>query len=161
MTDYEKVDVWSLPNTPSPATAKKEVDKAVGATTFGFNVYEVAPGERVPWGRHRHPDHEELFFVLSGELVVGTPDGEFTVEEDEAFFVPMDALNRAFVDEAADEPCRLVAVGAPKDRDAAVIEEECPHCGEVTDRTAEQVDDGETYVLSCASCGVETDRFSA
>ncbi|GGL58656.1 cupin domain-containing protein [Halocalculus aciditolerans] len=159
MAGYEKVDVWSLPNAPNPTTAKREVDEAVGASAFGFNVYEAAPGERVPWGRHRHPDHEELFFVLSGSLTVATPDGEYAVEEGEAFFVPADALNEAFVDESEQAACRFVAVGAPKDRDDAIIEEECPHCGAVTDRESERAD--ETYVLRCAACGAETDRFSA
>ncbi|WP_224449855.1 cupin domain-containing protein [Haloprofundus salilacus] len=159
MPEYRKVSVESVPNTPNPTREKKEIDEAVGATEFGFNVFTAEPGEQIPWGYHRHPDHEELFYVLSGELRVETPDGEFRVGTDEAFFVPRGAPNRAVA--AGEEPCRFVAVGAPKDADGAVIEEECPACGDATDRTYEAVEDaGRTvYVLSCAECGVETRRF--
>lgn len=159
MTGYRKVTVEELPNTPNPTTAKREVDEAVGATAFGFNVYTAAPGERLPWGRHRHPDHEELLYVLAGELVVETAEGEVHLEPDDAFFVPPDHPNLARA--VGEKPARVVAIGAPKDRDGAVIEEACPACGEVTDREYAVVPDGdaETYVLSCAACGAETDRF--
>jgi quercetin dioxygenase-like cupin family protein len=159
MSDYRKVAVESVPNTPNPTREKKELDEAVGATEFGFNVFVADPGEQIPWGYHRHPDHEELFYVLSGTLRVETSDGEFTVDADEAFFVPRDAPNRAVA--AGDEPCRLIAVGAPKDADSAIIEEECPACGETTGRAYEQTEDADrtVYVLSCDACGVETRRF--
>lgn len=159
MTDYRKVAVDDVANTPSPSREKKELDEALGVTEFGCNVYTADPGEQVPWGRHRHPDHEEVFLVLSGELRVETPAGEYAVGPDEAFFVPKNHWNRAVVD--GDEPCRFLAIGAPKASDAAVIEEECPECGEMTGRASELVGDGETYTLSCAACGAETSRFSA
>ncbi|WP_435063268.1 cupin domain-containing protein [Halobaculum sp. EA56] len=162
---YSTVAVDEVPNTPNPTRVKRELDEALGVSRFGCNYYEADPGERVPWGYHRHPDHEELFFVLSGELAVETPDGEFRVGPDEAFFVPEDAPNRAVA--VGDEPCRFLAVGAPKDADGAVIAEECPACGAETDRDyeVEGVGSGanpedEEYVLVCADCGAETDRFS-
>ncbi|QZP37534.1 cupin domain-containing protein [Halobaculum magnesiiphilum] len=162
---YRHVAVDDVPNTPNPTRAKRELDEAVGASLFGCNYYEADPGERVPWGYHRHPDHEELFYVIAGELEVETPARTYRVGADEAFFVPADAPNRAVA--AGDEPCRFLAVGAPKDADGAVICEECPACGAATDReyeveaTGEGADpDAEVYVLRCAACGAETDRFS-
>ncbi|MFB6127435.1 MAG: cupin domain-containing protein [Halolamina sp.] len=157
--EFRKVAVDDLPNTPNPTRAKREVDESVGASAFGFNVYEAAPGEALPWGYHRHPDHEELFYVVAGELAVETPDGELSVAAGEALFVPPDHPNLARA--TGDEPARVVAVGAPKTSDGAVIEEDCPACGETTDRDYEVADDGDTYVLRCAGCGAETDRFSA
>jgi hypothetical protein len=50
MADYEKVAVEALPDAPNPTRHKKEVDEAVGATEFGFNVYQATPGQRIPWG---------------------------------------------------------------------------------------------------------------
>ena len=163
---YRTVDVDEVANTPNPTRVKRELDEALGVSTFGCNYYEANPGERVPWGRHRHPDHEELFFVLAGELAVETPDGEFRVGADEAFFVPEDAPNRAVA--AGDDPCRFLAIGAPKESDGAVIGEPCPACGAETDREYEIENEGdgehpdvEEYVLYCADCGAEADRFSA
>lgn len=184
MTDegYRKIALADVPNTPNPTREKKEVDEALGVGAFGFNVYTADPGDQVPWGYHRHPDHEELFYVLAGELRVETPEGEYRVGPEEAFFVPADHLNRVVA--GGDERARFIAVGAPKSADAAVIEEKCPACGEETDREYEvveasgtgvatgddEVEGGEAesdasggreaYVLYCAECGVETRRFT-
>ncbi len=161
MSGYRKVSIESLPNTPNPTREKKEVDVAVDATEFGFNVYTADPGERVPWGYHRHPNHEELFYVIEGALAFETPDGTDRVEAGEAFFVPRDHPNAAHA--VGDRPTRFVAVGAPKEEDGAIIEEECPVCGEITDRTYDVCERDRTettvYILRCADCGAETDRF--
>jgi len=152
---YEKVAVDDLPNAPSPAREKREVDEAVGATEFGLNVYVADPGEELPWGYHRHPEHEEVFLVVSGEIVVETPEEPYRVGEGEALYVPPDHRNRARA--AGEEPCRVVAVGAPKATDGAIIREECPGCGARTEQEHER--DGEVVVLRCADCGRETKRF--
>lgn len=157
MSDYRKVAVEQLSDAPNPTSHKKEVDEAVGATEFGFNLYVAEPGQRLPWGYHRHPNHEELFYVLDGELEVETSDGVVEVGAGEALFVPRGAPNRAVA--VGSGPVRVVAVGAPKDSDGAVIEETCPACGEETGREHET--DGETYVLSCAACGATVDRLTA
>ena len=154
---YRKIPVDEIRNAPSPTTEKREVGEALGVESFGFNVYTVAPGERVPWGYHRHPRHEEVFYVLEGTLTVDTPDGALVVETGEALRVPAEHPNRAH--NAGEEAVRLIAVGAPKATDEALIEEECPSCGEMTDRRGERVDGGDTIVLRCTDCGAETDRF--
>lgn len=160
MAGYRQFALEDVPNTRAPSRVKKELDEYVEASTFGCNVYEAEPGTIVPWGYHRHPEHEELFLVLEGELAFETPDGEYTVGPDEGFFVPMDHLNRARV--AGETAARFVAVGAPKAADHTVIEETCPHCGEVTGRTFDEETEGDTVwqVLSCDQCGEETRRFS-
>lgn len=156
MSGYRKVSLSDLPSAPSPAREKLELDEAVGASAFGVNVYRADPGEQLPWGYHRHPDHEELFLVLEGALVVETPEREYRVETGEAFFVPRDHRNRARV--VGDAPARVVAVGAPKSSDDAIIEEECPTCGTLTRRQSESVTRGgeRVYVLRCVECGEET-----
>jgi len=157
--EFRKVVVDDLPDAPNPTRRKKEVDEAVGATEFGFNLYVADPGEQLPWARHRHPDHEELLYVLAGAVRVETPDGEYRVEAGEAFFVAPDASQRAVA--AGDATARVIAVGAPKTSDGAVIEERCPECEVETDREYEIADGGETYVLYCADCGAEVDRLVA
>jgi len=153
--EYARVHVPDIENTPNPTREKKEVDEAVGASAFGFNVYTADPGERLPWGYHRHPDHEELFYVLAGELHVETADGTERLDAEDAFFVPENAP--VSVEAVGDRPARVIAVGAPKDSDRAIIEEECPTCGEVTGRTHEVA--GDEYVLYCDACGAEVTRF--
>ncbi|MFB6301591.1 MAG: cupin domain-containing protein [Haloferacaceae archaeon] len=169
--DYRKVALSDLPDGLSPARTKKELDEAVGATAFGCNVYEADAGEQLPWGYHHHPDHEELFYVIAGALAVETPDGTRRVGADEAFFVPPGRRNRA---RATVDGTRVVAVGAPKASDRAVIEEECPSCDERTRQETIRVDDGgadgdrngnggadgPTYAVRCAECGTEARRIS-
>lgn len=159
-TEYAHVVVDDLPDAPNPTRHKKEVDEAVGATAFGFNVVTADAGERIPWGYHRHPDHEELFYVLDGSLVVETPEREYEVAAGEAFFVPRGKPQRAV---AGEQGCRLVAAGAPKATDDAVISERCPLCGEETGRDyrVEELDGTTAYVLTCDACGAETDRLTS
>lgn len=156
--DYRKVSVEELPDAPNPTRHKREVDEAVGATEFGFNLFVADPGERAPWGYHRHPTHEELFYVLEGALHVETPVDEFQIGPGEAFFIPADHPNCA---RAGNEGARFIAVGAPKDADGAVISEVCPDCGEQTDRDYRVEDDGAVYVLLCSDCRAEVDRLTA
>lgn len=158
MSEYRKLGVDDVENTSNSSRVKRELDEAVGATAFGLNYYVADPGEQIPWGRHRHPDHEEAFYVLSGELQVETPEDEFSVGADELFFVPENRWNRAVA--VGNEPCRLLALGAPKESDSATIEDECPACGEVTRWETERMDDGEGWVLHCSACGAETNRIS-
>jgi quercetin dioxygenase-like cupin family protein len=158
---YRHVRADEAPDAPSPTTHKYEVDEAVGTTEFGLNVYVAEPGQRVPWGRHYHPDHEEAFYVTQGclEVTLGpveTPD-VVRVEAGEVLFVPPNTPQRA--EAVGDERLEMVAVGAPKANDTAVVEERCPACGELTGREFDVEDGGATYVLSCADCAAELDRL--
>jgi uncharacterized cupin superfamily protein len=122
-------------------------------------VYVADPGQQLPWGEHRHPNHEELLYVVEGGIRVETPADDYDVAAGEAFFVPPDAKQRTVA--TGDGPARVIAVGAPKDDDGAVIEERCPVCGEETDRDYEVRDDGDTYVLYCGECEAECRRMTA
>lgn len=157
---YEHVRVEELEDAPNPTRHKKEVDEAVGAGTFGFNVMVADEGQQLPWGYHEHPDHEELFYVLAGEVAFETPEGEFAVGPGEAFFVPAGHPQKGV---ATEDDTRVVAAGAPKDGDDAVVMEECPECGAETDRDYQSVveDGGTAYVLYCADCGAQVDRLEA
>jgi uncharacterized cupin superfamily protein len=47
----------------------------VGATRTGMSVYEVSPGSK-HWPYHFELTDEEWLFVIEGEIVLRTPDGE-------------------------------------------------------------------------------------
>lgn len=157
MPRYRTVHVDDVPNTPNPTREKKELDEALGISAFGCNYYEADPGESLPWGYHRHPAHEELFFVLAGQIAVETPETTYRVGSREAFFVPEDAPNAARA--VGDRPARVLAIGAPKETDEAIIAEECPECGEESDRAFQS--EGDEYLLFCTVCDAEVRRFSA
>jgi uncharacterized cupin superfamily protein len=157
MTEYVKLDAAALPDAPSPTSGKKEIDEAVGASEFGFNLYLAEPGQQLSMGYHHHPDHEELFYVLDGEVTFETPDGGFAVGAGEVFFVPPGAPQKGRA--TSDTPARFLAIGAPKAQDHAVIVEYCPDCETETERDLEMADGA--VVVSCADCGAVTGRFTA
>ena len=152
--------VEEAPDAPSFTDHKYELDEGVGAREFGLNVYDASEGQLLPWGRHHHPDHEEVFYVLSGELAVEMgPEGAaetVLVRADEVLFVPPGTVNRAV---AAADGTRVVAVGAPKSSDPAVVEERCGACGESTGRDYEVEENGAVSALYWAECGAEADRL--
>jgi mannose-6-phosphate isomerase-like protein (cupin superfamily) len=166
MPEYPRVQVDEVSDTPNPTAHKREIDEALGANAVGFNLYVARPGERLPWGCHYHPDHEELLYVLDGKLEIETDgrldrESSFRVGAGEALLIPAGAPQCARA--IGEKPARVIAVGAPKDADSAVIEEYCPACEKRTDRTYEPIEaEGEpVYVLSCTECGTETERFGA
>jgi quercetin dioxygenase-like cupin family protein len=158
---YQHLHFEDAPDAPSRTTHKYEVDRAVGATEFGLNRFVAEPGQRVPWGRHAHPDHEEAFYVISGTVAftVGPLDEAETVQvgPGEIFYVPANTYQTAVA--VGDNQLEMLAVGAPKSTDGATIEEKCSECGEVTGRDFDVVDAGETYVLYCDACDAEVDRL--
>lgn len=66
-------------------------------TVAVVNDYDVRVvkvlGEFTP---HRHPDTDEFFLVLSGELTIRLEDREVALEEGDAFVVPRGALHQPF-----------------------------------------------------------------
>ena len=160
MADYEHLAIDDITNMIAPADEKREIDEAVGASAMGVNFYRAQPGQLLPFGMHSHPAQEELFYVIAGELVFETPDGEYSVAADEVFFAPPDHPHRARA--TGDEPARVLAIGAPGEADGTDLQEPCPECGEATDRDFAIDDSGDEreLVLSCASCGAETARYS-
>ena len=60
---------------PCAARQRKALGDAVGLTQFGVNLLRLPPGA---WSsqRHWHDNEDELVYVLSGEVVLVTDDGE-------------------------------------------------------------------------------------
>lgn len=66
----------------------RSLGRALGATRTGMTVYELEPGQAL-WPYHFEVIEEEWLFVVDGELVLRTPDGERTLRAgDVACFPP-------------------------------------------------------------------------
>lgn len=85
---------------------------------LGLRVYELAPGEQSGLAYHYHDEQVEAFYVLEGTLHVETPDEEYVVERDHAFFVDPGSPQRAYNPDDAAEEVRVLAIGAPSADDA-------------------------------------------
>ncbi|KAB7519456.1 cupin domain-containing protein [Halosegnis rubeus] len=84
---------------------------------LGLRTYELTPGEH-GLAYHYHDEQVEAFYVLDGTLHVETPDEEYTVERDQAFFVDPGSPQRAYNPEDATDKVRVLAIGAPSVDDA-------------------------------------------
>ena len=58
-----------------------------GAKNTLVSVYEVPPG-KAAYPYHYHHKNEETFYILSGEGILKTPEGERRVEAGELLFFP-------------------------------------------------------------------------
>lgn len=116
MTDsdgYHVVDPATLPSTPEYPCDRRAVSDAAGLDLLAVASYEIAPGGQLPRTYHYHEQREELFFVQVGTLTVETPDKEYEVAAGECFAVEPGNPHRAFNPESADEPVRVLGIGAP------------------------------------------------
>jgi uncharacterized cupin superfamily protein len=151
-TAIDAVDDWA-----GPADVKRNLGGALGTAHVAVKYYELAPGETFGFGYHRHPDQEEVFYVLAGTATFETESGDVPVGPDEAVrFAPGEwQLGR----NAGDERVRALALGAPADAGDAEMLRECVDCGGRTDHRVQRADDGEGLVTVCGACGTITGRF--
>ncbi|WP_135821639.1 cupin domain-containing protein [Halostella litorea] len=119
---YHHVALNEVDPTPDRPCVRRSISEAAGLENVAVNVYEPAPGEAIPLAYHVHDEQEEVFYVVSGELSVETPEGTYVIGANEAFVVEPESPQRAHVAEDADGPARVVAVGAPAVDDVAAYE---------------------------------------
>jgi len=152
----EDIDSWM-----GPATGKRSLTKALGATDVALNHYVLEPGESFAFGYHEHDDQEEMFYVVEGEATFetgGRDGGEtVTVGAGEAVrFAPgewQQGWNRG------DEQVVALAIGAPQESGETTILRECADCGERTEQEIQQTEAKDALVTLCLDCGAETGRF--
>ena len=98
--DLERTGNWLL------------VRRSLGVDSFGMNLVEIPPGERIPEHDETGRDQEEVFLVLAGSpsLVV---DGR-EIETPAGTFARLDPqLSRTVVNHG-DEPASVLIVAAPR-----------------------------------------------
>lgn len=86
-----------------------------GPQKIGLRVYFAETGQSLGGTdvMHYHEEQEETFYIVSGTLVVETPEREYRVDAGQALVVDPGSPQRAFVPDDAEGPCHVVAIGAP------------------------------------------------
>lgn len=157
----EHVSISEIDRMTSPASVKKPLTEALGATDVAINYYELAPDETLAFGYHADPYQEEIFYVISGTLTVETEGGETAVGTGEAIrFSPCEYHQGT---NHSGERVVILALGAPRvetpdDEFAADVLRACPDCGERTSQT--RVEDGNTIRTRCRICGTVTGKYT-
>ena len=87
------------PDSPAlfdPLALSKQVTEAYRNVSLGeVNDHEIRMSvmtEQFPW--HRHPDSDETFFGVDGELIIEFPDREMVVKPGQFVTVPAGTLHR-------------------------------------------------------------------
>lgn len=127
-TGYHIVDPADVEPMEGRSADARPIGEAAGLhrrdDKLGMRIYEAAPGEQVPGMYHYHDEQIEVFYVLEGTLHVETPEREYIVEADQAFFVDPGHPHRAYNPADANGSVRLLAVGAPSAEDHHAYEPE-------------------------------------
>jgi mannose-6-phosphate isomerase-like protein (cupin superfamily) len=79
-----------------PLALSREVHEPYRNVSLGpFNDHEIRMSvmtEQFRW--HRHPDSDETFVGVDGELIIEFPDGEVTVKPGQIVTVPANVVHR-------------------------------------------------------------------
>ena len=148
----EDIDSWM-----GPATGKRSLSKALGATDVSLNHYVLEPGESFAFGYHKHEGQEEIFYVVEGEATFETEEGDVPVEAGEAVRFAPGEWQQGRND--GDEQVVALAIGAPQESGETTILRECEDCGERTEQEIQPTESKDALVTLCLDCGAETGRF--
>ena len=82
----------------------------VGAKYLKINITEYAPGTEHKL--HRHPSQEEVLFVLEGEGITRTEDGDKRISAGAFVFIP-EGTDHATINILKDKPMKAIIIKAP------------------------------------------------
>lgn len=143
---------------------RRVLTEALGATELAIARYVLAPGDRLSGAVHAHPDQEEVFVVLAGEVTFETgrePDGSGTVRVGTGEVVRFAPGEFQSGRNAGDERAVVLALGAPRDAGETRVaripvlddyDVECPGCGRGDLRFARDGDVTDDDLV-CPDCG--------
>jgi uncharacterized cupin superfamily protein len=111
-------------NYPTPYDApcrrreRKRIGDAAGLTQFGVNLLRLPPGA---WSsqRHWHTLEDEFVFVVTGEVVLVTDDGEEILRAGDSAGFKANDRNGHHLQNRAQEEAVLLEVGSRQEGDAA------------------------------------------
>ena len=86
--------------------------KSLGITSFGMNVTELQPGERIPEHDETQRDQEEVFVTLSGSPTIVIDGEEHPAPE--GTFARLDPEPQRYVMNNGDAPARVLIISAPR-----------------------------------------------
>ena len=95
---------------------KRKLGDAVGLTDFGVNLVELAPGAGSSQ-RHWHSGEDEFVYILAGEVVLVTDDGETVLTPGMIAGFPAGQANGHHLLNRTDQTASVLEVGSRRDDD--------------------------------------------
>lgn len=90
---------------------KRALGDALGLTRFGVNLTTLFPGKESSL-RHHHAREDEMVFVLEGEVVLRTDDGEQVLVAGMCAGFPAGTTNGHQLVNRSDRPARYLEIGS-------------------------------------------------
>ncbi len=102
--------VWDVEvDRPPYRWRRSRIGRQVGCEELGASLFEVAPGAAT-FPLHAHHANEELIIVISGSLVLRTPEGERELHPGAVTACPRGLRGAHRLDNPGDEPARVLIV---------------------------------------------------
>jgi uncharacterized cupin superfamily protein len=98
--------------------SKRPLTQALGLTQFGVNITELAPGAATGH-RHWHTHEDEFVYVLEGELILVTSEGEQVLSAGMCAGYPAGKPDGHHLVNRSDRRALILEVGTRDDRDEA------------------------------------------
>ena len=87
--------------------------RSLGLQSFGLNLVDIAPGDRIPEHDETERDHEEVFLALSGDATIVIDGEEHSLPE--GCFARLDPHLTRTVTNNGSGPLRLLIASAPRE----------------------------------------------
>ena len=110
---YHVVDPDDLELTEDYPCDRRSITDAFDLDQLNAAIYDLTPGEDLSRHYHYHEHREEVFYVISGELHVETPERDCAVPEGHLFVVEPDSPIRPHNPADASDDVRVLGTGAP------------------------------------------------
>jgi uncharacterized cupin superfamily protein len=97
---------------------KRALGDATGLTKIGVNLTTLLPGKESAL-RHQHTHEDELIFVVEGEVVLHTNDGEQVLSAGQCAGFPAGSADAHHLLNRSDKPARYLEISNRDPRDGA------------------------------------------
>ena len=107
---------WATTERGDHEFRRVKLGAAAGGDQLGCSLYEVPAGKEA-WPYHFHTGNEEALYVLAGEGVLRTPDGETGLEPGDYAAFPTGEESAHAIRNDGEEALRFLAVSTMNDPD--------------------------------------------
>lgn len=109
MENIYGTDWDSAEDRPGYEWRRIRLGRRLGAEKLGASVYVLGPGQK-SFPYHFHHANEEMLFVIEGEVVVRTPDGEQEAGRGDALSFSIGGAGAHQVINRSNEPARILMI---------------------------------------------------
>lgn len=115
VTNVEQVE-WTETRAADARFRRKRLAAAAGGEALGCSLYEIPPDGR-DWAYHFHHGNEEALYVLDGDGVLQSPDGEHPLRPGDYVALPAGPASAHRVHNRGARPLRFLCMSTMREPD--------------------------------------------